>query len=84
MTMCMWVSVSTEEASVKAEFEALARLRLLQEHLRETERMAIESLRRQGCTLPEIAEPMGLSRQTLRKRLMTGYYGVKMDTRRPE
>jgi lambda repressor-like predicted transcriptional regulator len=66
------------------ELAALARLRVLQEHLRETELMAIQSLRQQGCTLPQIAEPMGLTRQTLRKRLLTGYYGKTLRTARPE
>ena len=65
------------------EFEVLARLQVLQAHLRNTEFTTIKSLRAQGYSLPKIAEAMELSRQALRKRLMTGYYGEVLDTKRP-
>lgn len=64
------------------EFEILGRIEVLKKHLDETALMAIKSLRMQGYSLSCIADAMGLTRQTLRKRLATGYYGEVVPTDR--
>lgn len=66
------------------EFEILTRIQVLRAELRETERMTIQSLRMQGHSIPRIAEAMGVSRQLLRKRMATGFYGEVLSTERTE
>jgi hypothetical protein len=64
----------------KSELEILSRLRVLQEHMLGTELITIKSLMMKGVSLAKIGAPMGITRQTLRKRLASGYYGEIVET----
>jgi hypothetical protein len=58
-----------------AEYTILEKVHTLQDQLRETELMVIKSLIEQGYSMGKISIPLGITRQSLRNRLLSGYYG---------